>query len=100
MSSPPRAWADVATIAILQHRAVIQAHVVGEQPQRAHALNSRILIEQPKAWSPSASTSAWTTPSRGCEITPAATTRSSSTLPFRYRRNRRTRDPEQEPPLL
>ena len=35
-----QAPADVATIAILQHRATLQAHVVIEQLN--HALNSRI----------------------------------------------------------
>jgi GAF domain-containing protein len=41
-----QALADVATIAILQHRAVIQTHIVNEQLN--HALNSRIMIEQAK----------------------------------------------------
>jgi GAF domain-containing protein len=43
-----QALADVATIAILQHRAVIQTHVVNEQLN--HALNSRIMIEQAKGF--------------------------------------------------
>jgi GAF domain-containing protein len=41
-----RALADVATIAILQHRAVIQADLMVEQLN--HALSSRVLIEQAK----------------------------------------------------
>ena len=41
-----QALADVATIAILQHRAATQAHIVVDQLN--HALNSRILIEQAK----------------------------------------------------
>ena len=38
--------ADVATIAILQHRAAIEAQIVNQQLQ--HALDSRIAIEQAK----------------------------------------------------
>ena len=41
-----RAFADVATIAILQHHASIDARDVNEQLN--HALNSRVLIEQAK----------------------------------------------------
>jgi GAF domain-containing protein len=41
-----QALADVATIAILQYRAAHEAHVVNEQ--LAHALESRIAIEQAK----------------------------------------------------
>ena len=37
---------DVATIAILQHRAAIEAHLVVDQLN--HALNSRVAIEQAK----------------------------------------------------
>ena len=41
-----QAFADIATIAILQHRAALEAQVLNEQLN--HALNSRILIEQAK----------------------------------------------------
>ena len=41
-----RALADVATIAILQHRAATEAQIINEQLN--HALNSRVLIEQAK----------------------------------------------------
>ena len=41
-----QAFADVATIAVLQHRAALQAQIVNDQ--LSHALNSRIVIEQAK----------------------------------------------------
>jgi GAF domain-containing protein len=41
-----QAFADIATIAILQHRAAVEAQRVNEQ--LSHALNSRIAIEQAK----------------------------------------------------
>jgi GAF domain-containing protein len=41
-----QAMADVATIAVLQHRAALEAQVVNDQLN--HALNSRIVIEQAK----------------------------------------------------
>jgi GAF domain-containing protein len=41
-----QALADIATIAILQHRATLEAQVVNQL--RQHALNSRIVIEQAK----------------------------------------------------
>jgi len=41
-----QAFADVATIAILQHRAALEAQVINDQ--LTHALNSRVVIEQAK----------------------------------------------------
>jgi GAF domain-containing protein len=41
-----QAFADVATIAILQHRAALEAQVLNQQ--LIHALNSRVILEQSK----------------------------------------------------
>ncbi|HEX7168955.1 MAG TPA: GAF and ANTAR domain-containing protein [Acidimicrobiales bacterium] len=41
-----QAFADVATIAILQHRAALEAQVINEQ--LTNALNSRVVLEQAK----------------------------------------------------
>ena len=41
-----QAFADVATIAILQHRAALEARVLAEQ--LTHALSSRVVLEQAK----------------------------------------------------
>ena len=41
-----QAFADVATIAILQHRAALEAQVLAQQ--LTHALNSRVMLEQAK----------------------------------------------------
>ena len=41
-----QAFADVATIAVLQHRAAHESQVINEQ--LTHALNSRVVIEQAK----------------------------------------------------
>lgn len=41
-----QALADVATIAILQHRAALEAQVLAQQ--LTHALNSRVMLEQAK----------------------------------------------------
>ena len=41
-----QALADVATVAILQHRAVLEARIVNDQ--LTHALDSRVVIEQAK----------------------------------------------------
>jgi hypothetical protein len=46
-----QALADVATIGILQERAIRHGEIVTEQLQTA--LNSRVIIEQAKASSPS-----------------------------------------------
>ena len=41
-----QAFADVATIAIIQHRAALEAQVLNQQ--LTHALNSRVMLEQAK----------------------------------------------------
>ncbi len=68
-----QALADVATIAILQHRTIAHGNI--ERAQLRAALSSRICIEQAKASWPNAGTPPSTTPSMPCAGTPAPTSR-------------------------
>jgi GAF domain-containing protein len=72
-----QALADVATIAILQHRATLEAQHLNEQ--LTHALNSRVVIEQAKGMVAQRKASTWNRRSLLYAITPATTTSGSRT---------------------
>jgi GAF domain-containing protein len=74
-----QALADVATIAILQHRAATEAKLLNEQ--LSDALNTRIVIEQAKGMTANGRGSTWKPPSPPCATTPASTTSASRTSP-------------------
>ena len=67
-----QALADIATIAILQHRATLKAQVVNQL--RQHALNSRIVIEQAKGVVAERQASTSSRRSRPCATMPATKT--------------------------
>jgi len=74
-----QAMADVAAIAILQHRAAQDAQVLNDQLN--HALNTRILIEQAKGMVAERRRMTCTKPSPACVATPAPTTCAWPTSP-------------------
>ena len=74
-----QALADVATVAIIHHRAATEAQLVNEQFN--HALNSRIVIEQAKDLVAERTRSKWSRPSHGFAIT-LATTINVSLMPL------------------
>ena len=74
-----QALADVATIAILQHRAALEARSsTSNSTTRSTAASSS---SRPKEWSPSERASTWSRRSRHCATTPATTTFGWSTSP-------------------
>jgi GAF domain-containing protein len=74
-----QAMADVATIAVLQHRATVEAQIINEQlspPSTAESSSSR-----PKACFPNAWASTWIRRSASCAAMLAITSAGSSTSP-------------------
>ncbi len=72
-----QALADVATIAILQHRATHEAQVVNQHSSMRSTAGSS--SNKPKGWWPRESTSTWSKRSRPCVTMPATTTCAWST---------------------
>ena len=67
-----RAFADLATLSITQHRASAEAQRLNEQ--LSAALTSRVVIERAKGVISSGRRSTWPRPSPGCGPTPATAT--------------------------
>ena len=74
-----RAFADLATLSITQHRASAEAQRLNEQ--LSAALTSRVVIEQAKGVITGGPASTWPRLSPGCGPTPATTTCASPTSP-------------------
>ena len=91
-----QALADVATIAILQHRAALWAQVVNEQLN--HALNSRIVIEQAKGIVGQREGLNMEQASRHCATTPGTATSPARCRPGHHRRHPGSLRPR-SPPL-
>ena len=75
-----RAFADLATLSIVQHRASAEAQRLNEQ---LGALTSRVVIEQAKGVVAEPPASIWPRRSPGCGPTPAAATCASPMSPRR-----------------
>jgi len=76
-----QAFADIATIGVLQHRAALEAQVLNEQLN--HALTPASSSSKPRGWSPNAKGSTWRTRLPGCGTTPERTTADSPISPAR-----------------
>jgi hypothetical protein len=85
-----RALADVATIAILQHGAALEAHVLNEQ--LSGALNSRAGSNKPRVCWPSGPASTWSGPSRCCATGPRPQPSTRRRRPRHRGRDRRRRN--------